>query len=77
MTKGNGNLHKAGVLLGGRQYTVTLNREFDQNLHAFAQMNGQSVQTYLQYLVEWSIARATKEWATAFAIGNLRIYGLS
>lgn len=71
----NGNRFKSGVMLGGRQYTVTLQRDFDANLQAFAAAVNKSPGEYLQYIVEWSIKRATWEWAQANAIGNLRIYG--
>lgn len=74
--KGNGNKYKAGVLLGGRQYTITLTRELDMNLRAFAQLNNTTPNQYIQHLCEWSIIRATQEFSLAVAICQLQPSGL-
>lgn len=53
---------KGGVLLGGRQFTVTLSREQEATLKVLASINGTSAGTVLDYIVAKGIDSAWEEF---------------
>jgi hypothetical protein len=53
---------KGGVLLGGRQYTVTLNRSMDATLKILASINKTSPGDVLDYIVAKGIDMAWEEF---------------
>lgn len=67
LSKGNGGMGKA-VILGGRLYRLTIDREADHNLRVLANFRGVTPHEYATYLLQWSIKRAAWEMGTGLAI---------
>jgi hypothetical protein len=62
---------KGGVLLGGRQFTITLSREQDATLKVLAQINKTSAGVVLDYIVAKGIDMAWEEFMVSKLMWSL------
>lgn len=74
IAKGNGGIPSGGVIIGGREYRLTISRAHDQNLHIISRMLNHTPREQAQYLLQWAIERASWEVGTGLAVSHLLIH---
>lgn len=72
---GNGQGLPGAVLLGGREYRVTISRVADENLKVLAKMQGKRTQAYAEELFDWAITFTSRRVQTAIVATNILLSG--